>query len=51
MLTTWGDEGQETEHWHSLIGALKLADYVYSEEEWNDFEEIYDRLLEQVVIN
>ncbi|HFM6173065.1 TPA: family 20 glycosylhydrolase [Enterococcus faecium] len=45
MLTTWGDEGQETEHWHSLIGALKLADYVYSEEEWNDFEEIYDRLL------
>lgn len=40
-----GDEGQETEHWHSLIGALKLADYVYSEEEWNDFEEIYDRLL------
>ena len=22
MLTTWGDDGQETDHWHSLLSAL-----------------------------
>lgn len=32
MLTTWGDDGQETEHWHSLLGGAYLAECVYNPE-------------------
>lgn len=45
MLTTWGDDGQETEHWHSLLGALRMADGVYSDKAYEDYAAIFDRLL------
>ena len=29
MLTTWGDDGQETTHWHSLLSALYYTEQIY----------------------
>lgn len=44
MLTTWGDDGQETEHWHSLISAIYYTECVYSEGTLSNVRHIFDTI-------
>ncbi|KAF1291307.1 beta-N-acetylhexosaminidase [Candidatus Enterococcus leclercqii] len=45
MLTTWGDDGQETEHWHALPGAVAFAEGVYANQKSGTVETLLDNLL------
>lgn len=44
MLTTWGDDGQETDHWHSFISAFYYTEQIYGEPTLEKIEDQFDLL-------
>lgn len=44
MLTTWGDDGQETDHWHALLSAVNYVQAIYSVINEDEVEQIYETL-------
>ena len=44
MLTTWGDDGQETDHWHSFVSAVNYVEAIYSTIDEAQVKVIYETL-------
>lgn len=44
MLTTWGDDGQETDHWHSLLTAICYTEQIFNTLDLENVKQIFDNL-------